>query len=147
MEALGWVWADRYSDLLAVKLLSVILMTLQTRGLHGAAKQVKKLLILLCATRVTLNTPTLLLIAAIRFLIKLEFGNAGFLVEEKPQTCRKILKAETRTNNKLNPHMLSLGFQSGPHWRKTSGPTYEQSVPYMNNAPITSNTYSQLQGV
>ena len=44
--------------------------------------------------------------------MELEFGNVGFCGGRKTrETWRKTLGAKTRTNNKLNPHMvLPLGF-------------------------------------
>jgi len=49
--------------------------------------------------------------------IELEFRNVGFLGEGKTGVPGKIpLRARTRTNNKLNPHMAqSLGIEPGPH--------------------------------
>ena len=55
---------------------------------------------------------------ALGFQIELEFGNVGFLGEEKTGVPReKTLGARMRTNNKLNPHkMPSPGIEPGPHW-------------------------------
>ena len=58
------------------------------------------------------------------FLIEIEFGIAVFIFVEriKPEiTPRKTIGARTRTNNKLNPHMMpGQRIESGPHWWKTS---------------------------
>ena len=44
-----------------------------------------------------------------RFLVELEFGSVGFWGEGKTGVPReKPLGAKERTNNKLNPHMVSL---------------------------------------
>ena len=52
------------------------------------------------------------------FKIELEFGSVGFLGEGKTGVHReKPLGAKERTNNKLNPHMVSTqGFKPRPHW-------------------------------
>ena len=52
--------------------------------------------------------------------------------EENRSTRRKTLGAETRTNNKLNPHMtLSPGIEPGPHWWEASALTTVPSLlPY-----------------
>ena len=56
------------------------------------------------------------------FLVELEFGNAGFWGEGKTGVPgEKPLGARERTNNKLNPHMVSTpGFEPGPHWWEAS---------------------------
>ena len=58
-------------------------------------------------------------------VVKLEFGNVGFLVEGKtgvPQ--EKPHRARERTNNKLNPNMASKpGFEPRPHWWEASALT------------------------
>ena len=44
--------------------------------------------------------------------------------EENRRTRRKTLGAETRTNNKLNPHMTTKpGIEPGPHWWEASALT------------------------
>ena len=44
--------------------------------------------------------------------------------EENGSTRRKTLRAGTRTNNKLNPHMTpSPGIEPGPHWWEASALT------------------------
>ena len=41
----------------------------------------------------------------------------------------KPLRAKERTNNKLNPHMVSMpGFEPGPHWWKASALTTAPSL-------------------
>ena len=59
---------------------------------------------------------------ALRFRIELEFRNVGFCREGKTGVPgEKPLVAGTRTNNKLNPHMMpSLGIEPGPHWWEAS---------------------------
>ena len=67
-------------------------------------------------------------------LHKLEFGNAGFLRrEENWSTWRKTLGAGTRTNNKLNPHMMPRsGIEPGPQWWEASALTTAPSLlPHM----------------
>ena len=56
------------------------------------------------------------------FLVKLEFGSVGFWGEGKTGVPEeKPLWARERTNNKLNPHMVSTpGFEPGPHWWEAS---------------------------
>ena len=56
------------------------------------------------------------------FLVELEFGNVGFWGEGKTGVPgEKPLGARERTNNKLNPHMVSTpGFEPGPHWWEAS---------------------------
>ena len=50
--------------------------------------------------------------------IKLEVENVGFLGEGKTGVPKeKPLGARTRTNNKLNPHLMrSPGIEPRPHW-------------------------------
>ena len=44
-----------------------------------------------------------------------------FVEGGKPDNPEKTLRARTRTNNKLNPHMTpGPGFEPGPHWREAS---------------------------
>ena len=52
-----------------------------------------------------------------RFLVELEFGNAGFLGEGKTGVlAEKPLGAKDRTNIKLSPHLASMPrFKPGPH--------------------------------
>ena len=56
------------------------------------------------------------------FQIEFEFGNVGFCREGKTgEPGEKPLGANERTNNKLNPHMVSTpGFEPGPHWWEAS---------------------------
>ena len=59
------------------------------------------------------------------FQIELEFGSVGFWGEGKTGVPgEKPLTARERTNNKLNPHMVSTpGFEPGPHWWEASALT------------------------
>ena len=44
--------------------------------------------------------------------------------EENRSTQRKTLRAETKTSNKLNPHMIQRpGIKPGPHWWEASALT------------------------
>ena len=63
---------------------------------------------------------------------KLEFGNVGFFEERgKPEYReKKPHRARERTDNKLNPHMVSTpGFEPGPHWWKASALTTAPLLP------------------
>jgi len=64
------------------------------------------------------------------FWFELEFGNVGFWGEGKTEVPgEKPLKARTRTNNKLNPHMTpSPGVEPGPHWWEASALTTAPSL-------------------
>ena len=67
------------------------------------------------------------------FLIELEFANVGFWGEGKTGVPgEKPLGARERTNNKLNPHMVStLGFEPGK-WQiflPEKGTSFERSLP------------------
>ena len=64
------------------------------------------------------------------FRIELEFRNVGFCGEGKTGVPgEKPLRAEKRTNNKLNPHMTShLRIEPGPHWWKASAFTTAPSL-------------------
>ena len=59
------------------------------------------------------------------FRIELEFRNVGFCGERKTGVPgEKLLGAEKRTNNKLDPHMTSRpGIEPGPHWWRASALT------------------------
>ena len=61
-----------------------------------------------------------------RFLVELEFGNAGFRREGKTGVPGdKPLRAKERTN----PHMASKpGFEPGPHWWEVSALTAVPSL-------------------
>ena len=56
------------------------------------------------------------------FPVRIEIWKCWFLwKEENWSTRRKTLGAETRTNNKLNPHIApSPGIEPGPHWWEAS---------------------------
>jgi len=62
---------------------------------------------------------------ALEFPIELQFRNVDFLRrEENRRTRRKTLGARARTNNKLNPHMMSgPGIEPGTHWWEASALT------------------------
>ena len=64
------------------------------------------------------------------FGIELEFRNVGFCGEGKTGVPgEKPLRAEKRTNKKLNPHMTSSpGIKPGPHWWKGSALTTAPSL-------------------
>ena len=64
------------------------------------------------------------------FQVELEFGNVGFCGGRKTGVPgEKPLRAGTRTNNKLNPHMMpSLGIEPGPHWWEVSALTTVPSL-------------------
>ena len=64
------------------------------------------------------------------FLVELEFGNVGFWGEGKTGVPgEKPLGARERTNNKLNPYMVStLGFEPRPHWWEASALTTAPSL-------------------
>ena len=52
----------------------------------------------------------------------IKFGILGFVGRGKPDDRRKIVRARTRTNNKLNPHaMPSPGIKPRP-WRWEASP-------------------------
>jgi len=55
----------------------------------------------------------------------LEFENVGFSEQGKTGVPgEKYLKAECRTNNKLNPHMTPVpGIEPGTHWWEASALT------------------------
>ena len=52
------------------------------------------------------------------YFLKYTFGNFGFLGERKTGVPgEKPLGVKERTNNKLNPQIVSkLGFEPGSHW-------------------------------
>ena len=52
------------------------------------------------------------------YFLKYTFGNCGFLGERKTGVPgEKPLGVKERTNNKLNPQIVSkLGFEPGSHW-------------------------------
>ena len=64
------------------------------------------------------------------FQIELEFGSVGFWGEGKTGVPgEKSLRAKKRTNNKLNPHMVSTpGVEPGTHWWEASALTTAQSL-------------------
>ena len=59
------------------------------------------------------------------FPVRIGIWKCWFLWREKNgSTRRKTLRAGTRTNNKLNPHMTpSPGIEPGPHWWEASALT------------------------
>ena len=61
---------------------------------------------------------------------ELEFGNVGFLGEGRTGVPgEKPLGARTRTNNKLDPHMMSSPrIEPGPHWWEASALTTAPSL-------------------
>ena len=63
-------------------------------------------------------------------LIELEFRDVGFWGEGKTGVPReKPLEARTRTNNKLDPHLMpSPGLEPGPHWWEASALTTAPSL-------------------
>ena len=63
------------------------------------------------------------------FQIELEFESVGFWGEGKTGVPgEKPVEAKERTNNKLNPHMVSTpGFEPEPHWWETSALTTASS--------------------
>ena len=66
------------------------------------------------------------------FLVELEFENVGFWGEGKTGVPgEKPLGAKERTNNKLNPHMVSTpGFEPGPHsWEASALTTAPPLLP------------------
>ena len=65
------------------------------------------------------------------FKIELEFGSVSFWGEGKTgETGEKPLGARKKTNNKLNPHLVSTpGFEPGPRWWEASALTTAPSLP------------------
>ena len=74
--------------------------------------------------------------------IELEFGNVGFWGEGKSEVPgEKPLGAEKRTNNKLNPHIVSSSrIDPKSHWRETSALTTAPSLLPQFKANTMTNT-------
>jgi len=59
----------------------------------------------------------------------LEFGSVGFLRGKPEYPEKKPLGARTRTNNKLNPHMIpGPGVEPRPHWWEANALTTAPSL-------------------
>ena len=60
----------------------------------------------------------------------------------KPEYHEKPIRAKTRTNKKLNPHMTSTpGFELGPHWWEASTITTAPSLASQNQKLLTVDDY------
>ena len=79
----------------------------------------------------TLNSRVTDKSVALEFQVELEFRNVSFCEGGKTGVVpgEKTLGARTRTNNKLNPHMVpSPGIEPGPHWWEASALTTAPSL-------------------
>ena len=83
------------------------------------------------------------------FQVELEFRSVGFCGGRKTGVPgEKPSEQETRTNNKLNPHMTpSSGIEPGPHWWEASALTTEPSLlpsPAIQLVYHNERSYNQL---